>query len=61
MKKLTLFFVATLLTLSVFAQNADNKWALGLGAGPYFSYRHELLGGDEHNAWKSPAFTRNFT
>jgi len=57
MKKLTLFFVATLLTLSVFAQNADNKWALGLGAGPYFSYRHELLGGNEHNAWKSPAFT----
>ncbi len=57
MKKLTLFFVATFLMLSVFAQNIDNKWALGLGAGAYFSHRHELLGGNEHNAWKSPAFT----
>jgi len=53
MKKLTLLFLAKLMTLIVLAQTADNKWALGLGAGPYFSYRHELLGGAEHNAWKS--------
>lgn len=53
MKKVSLFFLANLMTLIVVAQTADNKWALGLGAGPYFSYRQELLGGEEHNAWKS--------
>lgn len=57
MKKLTLLFFANLLTLIVMAQTADNKWALGLGAGPYFSYRQELLGGEDHNAWKSLFFT----
>lgn len=45
MKNLALLFFANLLTLIVMAQTADNKWALGLGAGPYFSYRQELLGG----------------
>jgi len=53
MRKLTLLFFANLLTLMVMAQTADNKWALGLGAGPYFSHRQELLGGVEQSAWKS--------
>lgn len=35
MKKFTLFFLSLVLMGTVFAQNADKKWALGLGPGIY--------------------------
>lgn len=37
MKRFTFFAFALLLTIGVFAQNADNKWAIGLGAGGYYT------------------------
>ena len=37
MKRTTLFTLAFLLALGVFAQNADNKWAIGIGGGAYFT------------------------
>lgn len=41
MRKFTFFLLGTLLSLSVFAQTADNKWAIGLGYGT-MQYSGEL-------------------
>ncbi len=57
MKKVTLFFFTALLAFSVYAQNADKKWAIGAGVGPYFSNRTEMLGSVEQQALKGPSFT----
>ncbi len=37
MKRFTFLALTMLLTYSVFAQNADNKWAIGIGAGGYYT------------------------
>ena len=37
MKKFTLFFLSLIFMGSVFAQNAEKKWAIGLGPGYYYA------------------------
>lgn len=37
MKRFTFLTLTLLLTIGVFAQNADNKWAIGIGAGGYYT------------------------
>ena len=44
MKKLTTIILSMLIVGSVFAQNADKKWAIGLGPGAYYNLEKEDLG-----------------
>ncbi len=44
MKKFTMIFLSILFVGSVFAQNADKKWAIGLGPGAYYNLEKEDLG-----------------
>ncbi len=44
MKKITLFFLSLILMGSVFAQNAEKKWAIGLGPGVYQNLEKNELG-----------------
>jgi OmpA-OmpF porin, OOP family len=44
MKKFTLIFLSMLFVGSVFAQNADKRWAIGLGPGAYYNLEKESLG-----------------
>ncbi|HZH71517.1 MAG TPA: OmpA family protein [Mariniphaga sp.] len=44
MKKLTMIFLSILFVGTVFAQNADKKWAIGLGPGGYYNLEKEELG-----------------
>ncbi len=44
MKKFTMIFLSIIFVGSVFAQNADKKWAIGLGPGAYYNLEKEDLG-----------------
>src|SRR5690606_38351134 len=44
MKKITMIFLSIFIMGSVFAQNIDNKWAIGLGPGAYYNLEKEDLG-----------------
>lgn len=44
MKKFTMIFLSILFVGSVFAQNADKKWAIGLGPGAYYNLEKEYVG-----------------
>ena len=44
MKKLTMIFLSVLFVGNIFAQNADKKWAIGLGPGGYYNLEKENLG-----------------
>ncbi len=57
MKRISLLLMGALFTLNVLGQNADNKWALGLGAGLDGAIRHEVIGGDEVNPFRGMNFT----
>jgi OmpA-OmpF porin, OOP family len=57
MKKISLLLMGALLTLNLFAQNADKKWAIGLGAGLYDALRHETIGGTDKNVIRGTNFS----
>jgi OmpA-OmpF porin, OOP family len=44
MKKLTMLFLSIFIMGSMYAQNADNRWAIGLGPGLYQNLEKEELG-----------------
>ena len=44
MKKITLSFIAFIFALGVYAQNADSKWAVGLGPGIYDNLEKGKIG-----------------
>ncbi len=59
MKKFTLFFLSLVFVGSVFAQNADKKWAIGLGPGIYNNMDKEetnFLGEFYLSRYLSPTF-----
>ena len=59
MKKITLFFLSLLFVGSAFAQNADKKWAIGLGPGIYQNLELEesgFLGEFYISRYLSPTF-----
>ncbi len=59
MKKFTMIFLSILFVGSVFAQNADKKWAIGLGPGAYYNLGKEnlgLLGEFYFSRYLSPTF-----
>ena len=59
MKKFTLLFLSVFIMGSAFAQNADSKWAIGLGPGLFYNLDKEDLGfmGDLYlSRYLSPTF-----
>ncbi|RIH63008.1 OmpA family protein [Mariniphaga sediminis] len=44
MKRFTLFFLSLFILGSAFAQNAEKKWAIGLGPGLYYNLEKEDMG-----------------
>lgn len=59
MKKITLLFLSLFMLGSAFAQNADNKWAIGLGPGLFYNLDKEDVGlmGDFYiSRYLSPTF-----
>lgn len=59
MKKFTMIFLSILFVGSVFAQNAEKKWAIGLGPGAYYNLGKEdlgLLGEFYFSRYLSPTF-----
>jgi OmpA-OmpF porin, OOP family len=59
MKKFTLLFLSVFILGSAFAQNADNKWAIGLGPGLFYNLEKEDIGlmGDLYlSRYLSPTF-----
>lgn len=59
MKKITLIFLSIFFMGSVFAQNVDNKWAIGLGPGAYYNLEKEdisFLGEFYISRFLSPTF-----
>jgi OmpA-OmpF porin, OOP family len=44
MKKFTIIFLSMVFVGSVFAQNADKRWAIGLGPGAYYNLEKEKFG-----------------
>lgn len=49
--------MGSLFALSIVAQTADKKWALGLGAGLYDALRHETIGNQDENVLRGPNFS----
>jgi OmpA-OmpF porin, OOP family len=54
MKKFALFFFAVFFVLGTgYSQNADSKWAIGLGPGLYFNLNKSEMGGIAHDFYIS--------
>ena len=61
MKKLALFLFAGLFVLSTgFAQNADSKWAIGLGPGIHYNLNKGEIGGFSHEFYLSRYLGKSF-
>jgi outer membrane protein OmpA-like peptidoglycan-associated protein len=61
MKKITLLFLSLFFVLgSSFAQNADSKWAIGLGPGVYYNLNKGEVGGFAHEFYISRYLSPSF-
>ena len=61
MKKITLLFFAVLFVLGTgFAQNADSKWAIGLGPGVHYNLSKADIGGFDHEFYISRYLSPSF-
>lgn len=61
MKKFTLLFLSMFLAIGfAIAQNADNKWAIGLGPGTHYNLNKGELGGVSHEFYISRYLSPSF-
>jgi len=60
MKKFALFFFALFVLGSAYAQNADSKWAIGLGPGIHYNLNKGEIGGFSHEFYLSRYLSPSF-